>query len=65
VGDDGNDQLFGDVGDDTLEGDAGADTFHCGLGVDTITDFNPGQGDKKSEDCEIFGENIPSQDIVR
>jgi hypothetical protein len=64
VGGDGDDQLFGDIGDDTLEGDAGANTFHCGLGVDTITDFNPGQGDTKSDDCEIFSENIP-QEVVR
>jgi Ca2+-binding RTX toxin-like protein len=63
VGGDGNDELFGDIGDDTLEGDAGSNIFHCGIGVDTITDFDPSK-DKKSDDCEIFNENIP-QDVVR
>ncbi len=56
VGNEGNDQLFGDLGDDTLEGNEGANNFICGPGVDTITDFDPGQGDTKSPDCEIRSE---------
>jgi Ca2+-binding RTX toxin-like protein len=52
-GDDGNDKLFGVFGNDILKGGPGADEFVCGEGIDTVLDYNPGQGDTLSNDCEI------------
>ena len=49
----GNDKLFGEGGNDVLTGGPGADYFDCGPGKDTIKDFNPGEGDTKSSDCEV------------
>lgn len=49
----GNDKLFGNGGDDVLVGGPGADYFDCGPGKDTIRDFNPSEGDTKTNDCEI------------
>ena len=51
----GNDQLSSGPGDDLLYGSVGADTFRCGTGNDRITDFNPSEGDTKSNDCENIG----------
>lgn len=48
----GNDKLFGNGGDDILIGGPGADHFDCGPGNDTIRDFNPSEGDTKTNDCE-------------
>ena len=49
------DKLSGGSGDDEFTGGAGADTFKCGSGDnDQINDFNEGEGDTKSNDCEIF-----------
>lgn len=50
----GADVLYGGNGSDLLSGGAGADTFQFRLGDsgwDTVTDFNPGQGDK----VQLFG----------
>ena len=52
-GDEGNDKLFGVFGNDILKGGEGADDFVCGEGVDTVLDYNPGQGDTLSSDCEV------------
>jgi Ca2+-binding RTX toxin-like protein len=52
-GENGDDMLFGGSGDDVLSGENGSDDFSCGDGADTIVDFNPSQGDVKSDDCEI------------
>jgi Ca2+-binding RTX toxin-like protein len=61
-----NAALYGGDGDDILEasradhirftGGPGADHFNCGgVGYDvTIRDFNPSEGDTKTEDCENF-----------
>jgi len=49
----GNDKLFGEGGNDVLTGGPGADYFDCGPGKDTIKDFNAGEGDTKSSDCEV------------
>jgi plastocyanin len=48
----GNDKLFGNAGNDILIGGPGADHFDCGPGNDTIKDFNPSEGDTKTNDCE-------------
>lgn len=54
-GDSGNDKLSGGSGDDEFTGGDGADMFNCGSGDnDQIIDFNEGEGDTKSNDCEIF-----------
>ncbi len=50
----GDDRLRGDSGNDKLFGDDGKDAFDCGTGTDTIMDFNPGEGDTKTSDCENF-----------
>lgn len=59
-----NDLLHGGYGDDTISGGAdndvlygsvGADSFKCGTGNDRIIDFNPSEGDTKSNDCENIG----------
>ena len=44
----GNDTLDGGASSDILTGGADADTFvgRSGDGIDTITDFNPGEGDR-------------------
>ena len=52
-GDDGNDKLFGVFGNDIMKGGSGADDFICGEGIDTVLDYNPGQGDTLSNDCEV------------
>lgn len=51
----GNDQLSAGPSDDLLQGSVGADSFKCGPGNDRITDFNPSEGDTKSNDCENVG----------
>ena len=48
----GNDKLFGNNGNDILIGGPGADHFDCGPGNDTVKDFNPSEGDTKTQDCE-------------
>ena len=53
-GGDGNDIINGGKGNDELQGGSGADTFECGKGIDKILDFNPSEGDKKNNDCELF-----------
>ncbi|MEW6777459.1 MAG: calcium-binding protein [Bdellovibrionota bacterium] len=50
-GNDGNDVLVGSEGADKMEGNEGADTFlyragHADGKMDTISDFNPGEGDR-------------------
>jgi Ca2+-binding RTX toxin-like protein len=52
----GDNDLFGGKGDDTLiGGDCGeSNHFVCGPGIDTITNFDAGQGDTKTGDCENF-----------
>ena len=54
VGGSGNDKLLGGADDDTLIGGSGADFFNCGDGQDAITDFNPSQGDTRTQDCEVI-----------
>lgn len=54
-GGDGENELFGDRGNDRLTGtDGEADSFDCGPGRDTITNFDAGEGDTKTGDCENF-----------
>jgi hypothetical protein len=53
-GGEGKDLLIGGDGNDELTGGPGPDTFQCGSGTDEITDFNPSEGDKKTNDCEQF-----------
>ena len=50
----GEDMLIGGPGDDTLYGGQKGDFFNCGPDNDTISDFNQGEGDKKTNDCENF-----------
>jgi Ca2+-binding RTX toxin-like protein len=50
----GNDKLLGGPDDDTLIGGPGADYFNCGDGQDQIVDFNPSQGDTRTQDCEVI-----------
>jgi len=58
AGNTGSDILVGGAGDDILRGrnafisEAEPDSFSCGPGEDTIDDFNPGEGDQKTSDCE-------------
>lgn len=52
-GGDGNDKLFGVFGNDILKGGEGANDFICGEGIDTVLDYDPGQGDTLSNDCEV------------
>lgn len=52
-GGDGNDQLFGGDHDDTLRGGKGADLFNCGNGYDVVVDFDPEEGDIRTNDCEV------------
>jgi hypothetical protein len=40
-----------------LSGSNDADSFDCGPGRDTITDFDAGEGDTKTGDCENFLSN--------
>jgi Ca2+-binding RTX toxin-like protein len=54
----GKDLLVGGDGNDGLTGGKGADIFNCGAGNDKITDFNPSEGDKKTNDCEQFGHGL-------
>lgn len=51
----GDDSLSGGPGDDSLFGSVGTDSFKCGTGNDRIVDFNPSEGDTKSNDCENIG----------
>ena len=50
-----NDQLSAGPGGDLLYGSIGTDSFRCGAGTDRIVDFNPSEGDTKSNDCENIG----------
>ena len=52
-GGDGNDQLFGGDHDDTLRGGKGANLFNCGNGFDVVVDFDPQNGDVRTNDCEV------------
>ena len=54
VGGNGDDKLLGGFEDDTLIGGPGKDYFNCGDGQDVIVDFNPSQGDTRTEDCEVI-----------
>jgi hypothetical protein len=47
--------LYGVTGNDIVRGGPGPNEFICGDGIDTILDYDPAQGDIKSNDCEIFG----------
>jgi Ca2+-binding RTX toxin-like protein len=49
-------RMYGGSGDDTLTGDDCSEPNHfdCGPGIDTITNFDAGQGDTKTGDCEHF-----------
>lgn len=54
----GNDTINGLAGSDTLTGGTGADFFYYNSladGIDTITDFNPGEGDKILISASGFG----------
>jgi hypothetical protein len=51
-GGDGNDELIGDFGNDILEGGRGADYFDCGENYDIVLDYDPGDGDILSTNCE-------------
>ena len=51
-GGDGNDELYGDFGNDILEGGRGADYFDCGENYDIVLDYDPGDGDILSTNCE-------------
>jgi hypothetical protein len=46
--------VIGGDSDDLLTGGKGANKFVCGGGEDTITDYNEGEGDTKTADCENF-----------
>jgi Ca2+-binding RTX toxin-like protein len=58
AGNTGSDTLISGEGDDILRGrnaftaEAEPDSFNCGKGTDTIDDFNSGEGDRKTNDCE-------------
>jgi Ca2+-binding RTX toxin-like protein len=52
-GGDGDDQLFGGDHDDTLRGGKGANLFNCGNGFDVVVDFDPQNGDVRTNDCEV------------
>ena len=54
VGGNGDDNLLGGSDDDTLIGGPGKDYFNCGDGQDVIVDFNPSQGDTRTQDCEVI-----------
>lgn len=51
-GADDNDELYGDFGQDILEGGKGADYFDCGENYDVVLDYDPGDGDILSNNCE-------------
>jgi hypothetical protein len=36
-----------------MKGGEGANDFICGEGIDTVLDYDPGQGDTLSNDCEV------------
>ena len=36
-----------------MTGGPGSDYFDCGDGLDTVIDFDPGQGDVLSNNCDI------------
>ena len=48
----GNDIIFSGEDDDTNSGSEGSDIFVCREGEDTVEDFNPGEGDIATPDCE-------------
>ena len=48
----GNDIIVSGEDDDTNSGSEGSDIFVCGEGEDTVEDFNPGEGDIATPDCE-------------
>ena len=60
VGGPGNDQLYAGTATDTLIGGDGADFFNCGSQTGSggspssavVLDFNPGEGDTKSNNCK-------------
>jgi Ca2+-binding RTX toxin-like protein len=58
AGNTGSDALIAGAGNDILRGrnaltsEAEPDMFNCGPGTDTIDDFNGGEGDIKTSDCE-------------
>ena len=53
-GEGSNDKLFAGSGYDDLMGGVGSDYFNCGDGIDEILDFDPQEGDVKTDDCEHF-----------
>jgi Ca2+-binding RTX toxin-like protein len=50
---DGNDQLFGGDHDDTLRGGKGANLFNCDNGFGVVVDFDPQNGDVRTNDWEV------------
>jgi Ca2+-binding RTX toxin-like protein len=48
----GNDIIVSGEDDDTNSGSEGSNIFVCGEGEDTVEDFNPGEGDIATPDCE-------------
>jgi hypothetical protein len=47
-----NDKIKAGKSDDTLTGNGGADKFKCGSGNDEVTDYNPDEGDKATDNYE-------------
>ena len=58
-GGEGNDELNGGEGKDKLKGGKGADTFICDI-ADKVTDFDSAEGDKKTGQCSVIDEALPS-----
>ena len=48
----GNDIIVSGEDDDTNSGSEGSNIFVCGEGEDTVEDFDPGEGDIATPDCE-------------
>jgi Ca2+-binding RTX toxin-like protein len=57
----GNDELNGEEGKDKLKGGKGADTFICDI-ADKISDFDSTEGDKKTGQCSVIDQSVPSLD---
>lgn len=50
----GSDHLYGGSDNDVLEGGPGNDYFDCNEGADTVSDFDDGEGDTASPNCEVL-----------